>query len=140
MCTNTTIGGQRFSCPRRLSPQIRVSSCGTLPRTDIAQVTEVCAVITLYQSVMHMSRHGLSIGQQEFIRGDLILGVILQYMVSASFSCFLWLVKDQKHASFAYFCSTSSKKLLSVVALDWEASLVPTGISLSVLFTLVSHV
>ncbi len=25
--------------------------------------------------------------------GDLILGVILQYMVSTSFSCFLWLVK-----------------------------------------------
>ncbi len=28
--------------------------------------------------------------------GDLILGVILQYMVSASFSCFLWLVKGVK--------------------------------------------
>ncbi len=25
--------------------------------------------------------------------GDLILGAILQYMVSASFSCFLWSVK-----------------------------------------------
>ncbi len=26
--------------------------------------------------------------------GGLILGVILEYMVSASFSCFLWLVKS----------------------------------------------
>ncbi len=37
-------------------------------------------------------RHGLSISHKN-LHGGLILGVILQYMVSASFSCFLWSVK-----------------------------------------------
>ncbi len=37
-------------------------------------------------------RHGLSISLWEFMR-NLILGAILQYMVSATSSCFLWLVK-----------------------------------------------
>ncbi len=36
----------------------------------------------------------LSISLWEFIYGGLILGAILQYMVSASFSCFLWSVKE----------------------------------------------
>ncbi len=35
----------------------------------------------------------LFISLWEFIWGGLILGVILQYMVFAAFSCFLWLVK-----------------------------------------------
>ncbi len=39
-----------------------------------------------------MSRHGLSIPIGIYM-GDFILGVILQYMFSASVCCFLWLVK-----------------------------------------------
>ncbi len=38
-------------------------------------------------------RHDLSIRQMEIYMEDIILGAILQYMVYASFSCYLWLVK-----------------------------------------------
>ncbi len=39
-------------------------------------------------------RHGISIAIRIYM-GDLILGAILQYMVSASVSCFLWSVKGE---------------------------------------------
>ncbi len=58
--------------------------------------------LTLYQPITHMPRHGLSINKPIGIYVvDLILGVLLQYTVSALFSCFLWLVKGSVSASLS---------------------------------------
>ncbi len=54
----------------------------------------MCIGLTLYQTMMHS--HVVSCTLHKLIgidMGDLILGAILQYMVSVSFSCFLWSVK-----------------------------------------------
>ncbi len=48
--------------------------------------------LTLYQPMMHVTSWILH-NPIEICMKDLILGGILQYTVSASFSCFLWLVK-----------------------------------------------
>ncbi len=50
------------------------------------------ASLTLYQPMMAFAVM-VSNKPIRIFMGALILGVILQYMVSASLSCFLWLVK-----------------------------------------------
>ncbi len=51
--------------------------------------------LTLYQPMMHRCVITIVNSPQAYgnLYGVLILGVILQYMACASFSCFLWLVK-----------------------------------------------
>ncbi len=57
---------------------------------------QVAAIINPLPTNDASMRHDLSelsISLWEFIWGGLILSAILQYMVSAYFSCFLWLIK-----------------------------------------------
>ncbi len=60
--------------------------------TDRAHLQRILNSLSLYQPMTHIC---VMVSPQaiRICMGDLILGVILQYMVSASFSCFLWLVK-----------------------------------------------
>ncbi len=56
--------------------------------------------------------------------GDLILGAILQYMVSASFSCFLWSVKVYSKFSDKTGPVEAARSILtdnSSMAHDWVA-------------------
>ncbi len=53
--------------------------------TDFISMALEITELTLYQPMTH-KLIGISMG-------DLVLSVILQHVVSASFSCFLWSVK-----------------------------------------------
>ncbi len=59
----------------------------------------------------HM-RHGISISHKNLYGEFKTVHAILQYMLSASFSCFLWLVKGQYYTPYSARMSPENTKKL----------------------------